>query len=123
MRSGRPGCPWPWSRPGVRRRATELIAVLSGAGIRRSLLHAAGKAGLLGGRQTPAVVDAALDNLAGLSLLTFSLDGQVIIADGTVAQIVRDGLSGRQLAEVCRAPRHCWSPGRGRWPDRLIGWP
>ena len=87
---------------GVRRRATELIAVLSGAGIRRSLLHAAGKAGLLGGRQTPAVVDAALDNLAGLSLLTFSLDGQVIIADGTVAQVVRDGLSGRQLAEVCR---------------------
>jgi tetratricopeptide (TPR) repeat protein len=87
---------------GVRRRTMELIAVLSGAGVRRGLLHHAGKAGLLGGRQTPAEVDAALDNLADLSLLTFSLDGQVIIADGAAAQIVRDGLSGRQLAEVCR---------------------
>jgi tetratricopeptide (TPR) repeat protein len=76
--------------------------VLSGAGVRRGLLHHAGKAGLLGGRQTPAEVDAALDNLADLSLLTFSLDGQVIIADSAVAQVVRDGLSGRQLAEVCR---------------------
>ena len=87
---------------GVRHRAMELIAVLSGAGVRRDLLHFAGKAGLLGGRQTPAEVDAALDNLASLSLLTFSLDGQVIIADGAVAQVVRDGLSGRQLAEICR---------------------
>src|SRR4029077_19806816 len=87
---------------GVRHRAMELIAVLSGAGVRRDLLHFAGRAGLLGGRQTPAEVDAALDNLASLSLLTFSLDGQVIIADGAVAQVVRDGLSGRQLAEICR---------------------
>ena len=87
---------------GVRHRAMELIAVLSGAGVRRDLLHFAGKAGLLGGRQTPAEVDAALDSLASLSLLTFSLDGQVIIADGAVAQVVRDGLSGRQLAEICR---------------------
>src|SRR5207247_4679158 len=51
---------------GLRHRAMELIAVLSGAGVRRDLLHAAGKAGLLGGRQTPAEVDGALDNLASL---------------------------------------------------------
>jgi tetratricopeptide (TPR) repeat protein len=87
---------------GLRHRAMELIAVLSGAGVRRDLLHAAGKAGLLGGRQTPADVDVALDDLASLSLLTVSLDGQVLIADGLVARVVRDGLSGRQLAQVCR---------------------
>ena len=87
---------------GMRRRALEFIAVLSAAGVRRNLLHAAGKAGLLAGRHTPAEVDAVLENLASLSLLTFSLDSQVIIADGAVAQVVRDGLSGRQLAEVCR---------------------
>jgi len=81
---------------GVRHQAMRLIAVLSAAGVRRDLLHAAGKAGLLGGgRQTPAEVDAALDWLAGLSLLTTSLDG-------LVARTVRDGLSRRQLADVCQ---------------------
>ncbi len=88
---------------GVRHQAMRLIAVLSAAGVRRDLLHAAGKAGLLGGgRQTPAEVDAALDKLAGLSLLTISLDGQIVIAEGLVARAVRDGLSRRQLADVCR---------------------
>ena len=87
---------------GVRHRAMELIAVLSGAGVRRDLLHAAGKAGLLGGRQTPAEVDVALDDLASLSLLTVSLDGQIMIADGLVARVVRDGLSGPRRAEACR---------------------
>src|SRR2546430_5302233 len=80
----------------------ELIAVLSGAGVRRDLLHAAGKAGLLGGRQTPAEVDAALDDLASLSLLTVSLDGQIMIADGLVARVVRDGLSGPRRREAAR---------------------
>ena len=88
---------------GVCHRVLELISVLSGAGVRRDLLHAAGKAGLLGGRQPPAGVDAALDQLAGLSLLTFSLDGQTVIANGQVLRGVRDRLSRRRLAEVCRA--------------------
>jgi hypothetical protein len=88
---------------GVRHQAMELIAVLSAAGVRRDLLHAAGNASLLGGgRQTPAEVDAALDKLASLSLLNSSLDGQIVIADGLVARVVRDGLSRRQLAEACR---------------------
>ncbi|HEY3651833.1 MAG TPA: tetratricopeptide repeat protein [Streptosporangiaceae bacterium] len=88
---------------GVRHQAMRLIAVLSTAGVRRDLLHAAGKAGLLGGgRQTTAEVDAALDKLAGLSLLTISLDGQIVIAEGLVVRAVRDGLSRRQLADVCR---------------------
>jgi len=88
---------------GVDHQAMHLIAVLSGAGVRRDLLHAAGKAGLLGGgRQTPAEVDAALDKLASMSLLTISLDGQIVIADALVARVVRDRLSRRQLADVCR---------------------
>ena len=88
---------------GVDHQAMHLIAVLSGAGVRRDLLHAAGKAGLLGGgRQTPAELDAALDKLASMSLLTISLDGQIVIADALVARVVRDRLSRRQLADVCR---------------------
>jgi tetratricopeptide (TPR) repeat protein len=87
---------------GPHQRAMALIAVLSAAGVGRELLHAVGQAGLLGGRQMPAKVDAALDALASLSLLTFSLDGQIVIADGLVARVVRDGLPRRQLAEVCR---------------------
>ena len=39
---------------GVCHRVMELISVLSGGGVRRDLLHAAGHAGLLGGRQPPA---------------------------------------------------------------------
>ena len=61
-----------------------------------------GNAGLLGGRQPPGEVDAALDQLVSLSLLTFSLDGQTMIANGLVPRVVRAGLSARRLAEVCR---------------------
>lgn len=53
----------------------QIMAVLSGAGVRRDLLHAAGQAGVLasGGHQVgAAVVDRALDQLADWSLLTFS---------------------------------------------------
>ena len=40
----------------------------------------------------------------GRSLLTFSLDGQTVIAHRLVMRVVRDGLSRRgRLAAVCRA--------------------
>src|SRR5712691_9579398 len=45
----------------------EVMAVLSGAGVRRDLLHAAGQAGVLAGgrRMAAALVDQAVDRLAG----------------------------------------------------------
>ena len=71
-----------------------IMAVLSGAGVRRDLLHAAGQAGLLasgGHRVAAALVDRALEQLADWSLLTFSLDGQTIIVHRLVLRVVREG--------------------------------
>jgi tetratricopeptide (TPR) repeat protein len=82
----------------------DFISVLSGAGVRRDLLHSAGQMGALGGRRVAArEVDDALKQAAGWSLLTFSLDGQVVLASRLVTQLIRDGLAGRRLAAVCRA--------------------
>jgi tetratricopeptide (TPR) repeat protein len=85
----------------------EIMAVLSAAGVRRDLLHGAGHAGVLasgGNLVTADLVDRALARLAEWSLLTFSLDGQTIIAHRLVMRVVRDGLARRErLAEVCRA--------------------
>ena len=50
-----------------------VVAVLSAAGVRRELLHAAGQAGVLapgGRRMAAAAVDDVLAELAGRSLLT-----------------------------------------------------
>jgi hypothetical protein len=84
----------------------EIIAVLSGAGVRRELLHDAAQAGVLADgeeRATATLVDQALDELAAWSLLTFSLDGQTIIAHRLVSQVIRDGLTRRErLTAVCR---------------------
>ena len=85
----------------------ELMAVLSAAGVRRELLYAAGEAGALanGGRKVAAaIVNRALQQLAGWSLLTFSMDGQTVIAHRLVTQVIRDGLvrQGR-LSTVCLA--------------------
>jgi tetratricopeptide (TPR) repeat protein len=89
---------------GVCAGAMELISVLSPAGVRRDLLHAAGQLGALGGRRVAApAVDAALEHAARWSLLTFSLDGQVMLANRLVARVIRDRLARRQrLAAVCR---------------------
>jgi hypothetical protein len=85
----------------------ELMAVLSAAGVRRELLHAAGRAGVLirgGNRAAPETVDGALAQLAERSLVTFSLDGQTIIAHRLVMRVVRDGLARRRrLTTACRA--------------------
>ncbi len=83
-----------------------IMAVLSPAGIRRDMLHAAGKAGVLasGGRPVAAaLVDRALEQLAGFSLLSFSLDGQTIAVHRLVSQVVREGLArGERLTVVFR---------------------
>ena len=65
----------------------DLLAVLSPAGVRRSLIHAAAEAGSAGpGRPLPAlapeVADRVLARLAGASLLTFSVDGSAVPRTG-----------------------------------------
>jgi tetratricopeptide (TPR) repeat protein len=88
-------------------RVIELMAVLSAAGVRRELLHEAGRPGVPTGGEPGAVaagvVDGALGRLAEASLLTFSLDGRAMIAHRLVLRVVRDGLARQgRLAAVCR---------------------
>ena len=85
-----------------------LLSVLSAAGVRRDLLHAAGQAGALGGEPGTGpgaeAVDAALGRLAEGSLLAFTVDGQVVTAHRLVLRVVRERLAEQgQLAAVCRA--------------------
>jgi RNA polymerase sigma factor (sigma-70 family) len=92
-------------RTGMCTRITQIVAVLSAAGIRRELLHVAGRAGVLagGGRRVEAsLVDRVLDWLSDRSLLTLSLDGQTVVMHHLVAQVIRDGLTRRRrLGAVC----------------------
>ena len=94
-------------RPGVRIGLLEIMAVLSVAGVRRDLLLAAGRAGVLargGHRVTADLVDRALAQLARWSLLSFSLDGQTIIAHSLVMRVLRHELARQgHLTAVCRA--------------------
>jgi O-antigen/teichoic acid export membrane protein/tetratricopeptide (TPR) repeat protein len=76
----------------------EIMAVLSGTVVRRELLYAAGRAGVLARRRfrpriSAELVDRALARLADWSLLSFSLTGQTVIAQHVVMQVVRDGLA------------------------------
>jgi tetratricopeptide (TPR) repeat protein len=81
-----------------------LAAVLSGAGIRRDLLHAAGQAGLLSGRRVRAdLVDQALEQLADWPLLGFSLDGQTIGLHRLVSDLITKVLGPRLAVVVRRA--------------------
>lgn len=94
---------------GVGAGVLEMMAVLSAAGVRRELIHAAGQAGVLArGKRVVqvdrAVVDEALARLAEGSLLAFSLNGQTVMAHCLTLAVVRDGLSRQgRLAPVCRA--------------------
>ena len=94
-------------RTGVCTRVMEILSVLSAAGVRRELLHAAGRAGVLAsGRHRVAAgpVDRVLEWLSGRSLLTFSLDGQTVTLHPLVARVIRDGLERRRtLTAVCEA--------------------
>ena len=93
-------------RAGICTGVMEMMAVLSGAGVRRDLLHAAGQAGVLatgGHRVATALLDRALEQLADWSLLTFSLDGQTIIVHSLVSRVVRERLArGERLTVVFR---------------------
>ena len=90
---------------GMCTRIMQIMAVLSAAGVRRELLHVAGRAGALadnGRRVAAAVVDRALEWLSDRSLLTVSLDGQTVMMHRLVAQVVRDELvRRRRLGAVC----------------------
>ena len=83
-------------RTGVCARVMAIMAVLSAAGARRDLLYAAGRAGVLvdGGRWVPpAALDRALYQLVDRSLLTLSLDGQVVIPHRLTMRVVREALA------------------------------
>jgi len=94
-------------RSGVCIGLLEIMAVLSAAGVRQDFLLAAGRAGVLargGHRVTADLVDQMLAQLARWSLLTFSLDGQTIIAHGLVTRVLRHELARQgHLTAVCRA--------------------
>ncbi len=90
---------------GTASRVMTIMAVLSAPGVRRELLHVAGRAGVLagGGRRISAdLVDEVLDWLADRSLLTFSLDGQTVMMHRLVARVIRDDQARRgRLGTVC----------------------
>jgi tetratricopeptide (TPR) repeat protein len=94
-------------RAGVCTRVMDVMAGLAAAGIRRDLLHSAGRVGLLasgGDRVEEDLVDRALEQLADGSLLSFSLDGETIMAHCLVMRTVRDGLARKKrMTAVCRA--------------------
>jgi tetratricopeptide (TPR) repeat protein len=87
----------------------DLLAVLSAAGVRRSLIHAAAREGLPGreGRLpalAPEVADRVLGRLAGASLLTFSVDGSAVSAHRLMMRVIRENLAAsRALIAVCQA--------------------
>ena len=94
-------------RTGMCTRVMEILSVLSAAGVRRELLHAAGRAGVLASgrhRVAAAPVDQVLEWLSGRSLLAFSLDGQTVTLHPLVARVIRDELARRRaLTAVCEA--------------------
>ena len=76
----------------------DLLAALSAAGVRRSLIHTAAGAGLPGRDErlpalAPEVADRVLARLAGASLLTFSLDGSAVTAHRLVMRVIRENLA------------------------------
>jgi tetratricopeptide (TPR) repeat protein len=101
-----------------------VVALLSTAGVPRALLYAAGQQGLLSYPSTqtagPQSTDAALGQLADVSLLTFSLDMTTVFAHRLVMRVaierqVEDGsLAGigsgvtRLLSTVAESLREPW---------------
>ena len=87
----------------------DLVAVLSAAGVRRSLIHAAAREGLADREGpvpalAPEVADRVLARLAGVSLLTFSVDGSSVSAHRLVMRVIRENLAADSaLPAVCQA--------------------
>ena len=87
----------------------DLLAVLSPAGVRRSLIHAAALEGLPGREGplpalAPEAADRVLARLAGVSLLTFSVDGFAVSAHRLVMRVIRENLAASNaLTAVCEA--------------------
>jgi putative intracellular protease/amidase len=106
----------------------ELASVLSAAGVPRALLHAAGQAGVLGeqgqaGGVAAEVVDEALGQLAGSSLLTFSTGGATVTAHRLVMRVIRERLARQgHLAATCQAAAAALQARAGplqqAWQDR-----
>ncbi len=94
---------------GACRAVMDLLAVLSAAGVRRSLVYQSGREGLPGRDQplpglAAEVVDQALAHLAGASLLTFSLDGSTVSAHRLVMRVIRENLvASNSLMAACAA--------------------
>jgi tetratricopeptide (TPR) repeat protein len=87
----------------------DLLAVLSAAGARRSLIHVAAAAGLQSRTgplpaRPPELVDPVLARLAGLSLLSFSVEGTDVSAHRLVMRVIRENLAASDfLTAVCAA--------------------
>jgi tetratricopeptide (TPR) repeat protein len=82
-------------RSGAYAGVMEIMCVLSAAGVRRDLLHAAGQASALGsgtGLAAAAVVDEALGQLADASLVGFTADDSVV-AHRLVMRVARERLA------------------------------
>ena len=102
----------------------DLLAVLSAAGVRRSLVHAAAEAGLPGRdgplpALAPEAADWVLARLAGTSLLTFSLDGSAVTAHRLVMRVIRENLAADDaLTAVCEsAARLLDGLAESRWEN------
>ena len=111
-----------------------LLAVLSTAGVRRSLIHEASQAGLPSREGpvpalAPDVVDRVLARLSGASLLTFSVDGTAVASHRLVMRVIRENLAASgSLTGVCEAAaslleglaaslRETWHMDRGATRD------
>jgi len=85
----------------------DLVAVLSPAGVPRSIMHTAGRVGALPGvvgAVDEAAVDAALGKLAEGSVLAFNTDGSAVIAHRLLMRVVREWrLADAQFARVVAA--------------------
>jgi tetratricopeptide (TPR) repeat protein len=97
----------------------ELLALLSAAGVRRTLVYEAARLGVLArdgqaGELPAEVADRALARLAGASLLTFSVDGSSVSVHRLVMRVIREQLAaGDSLTTLCLAA--------ARLLDRLAG--
>jgi tetratricopeptide (TPR) repeat protein len=84
-----------------------LLAVLSTAGVRRTLVREAARQGVMdedgkAGELAADVADQALGRLGGASLLTFSMDGSSVSAHRLVMRVIREQLAAEDsITSVC----------------------